>query len=694
MVSYIIRQITVFMCIKNFNRQFANVGVFLAVTISLTASVSCSDDVDDSNLYTFKGSTISSIIVGNADLSYYYTLLKKSRSGKKGSTVDHLLEARGNYTVFAPTNEAVQHFVDSVYETTGFSVDNVPDSMAQQIVFNSIIDTDMQEGYRTTDFREGALEYKTMADRFVTVSFSAGEDDGRTRIFINSFSEIVVPDEEASNGWMHIVNRVVMPYSGALPDLIAGQDNLQIFGHLLFETSWRDSMADYRDEEFEDLEKPLRYQGAVYNAVYPQHRYYGYTAFVESDSLLCEKWGITIRRENGNIVNWSEIMEKVKQACEAYYPNATNPDLKSPDNAVNQFVGYHLLRGSMAYQKLVIHYDETGYSISTPDRYGINKMQYYETMGKNNRILKIMEGEHTDGKRINRYVSKYDWDTYEEITVPRKGILISPTNGDRDIQAINGFYYVIDDVLWYDDDVPGKVLNERIRMDVLSFQPELFSNGMRALPNADYYYVPVGYLEDLTCTPETELTILMCYAQTGNRAFEQDEPFFFGQYDIIFRLPKVPNDGTYELRIAVGNGDGCGLMQVYFGTNKDNLPAHGLPLEMRYNATSPWIQYFIDTDDREENARLERNMRNHDVMKGSNCYGNYYPGAVTQGGRNDDFGLHKLRHIIYRGPVSSGMRYYVRFKNLLTNPAAHFDLDYIEWVPKSVYDGNEPEDYY
>ena len=185
----------------------------------------------------------------------------------------------------------------------------------------------------------------------------------------------------------------------------------------------------------------------------------------------------------------------------------------------------------------------------------------------------------------------------------------------------------------------------------------------------------------------------MVYAAVGNRAYEQDEPFFEGQYDVTYRMPLVPNDGTYELRIAVGNGSNCGMMQTYFGTNKNNLSAVGLPLDMRYVETTDWIQYFLDTEDRQENARLERNMRNHNVMKGSNCYGDFSYG-VTEGGRNSGFGLHKLRHIVYRGPVRANTRYYLRFKNVLNNPTAHLDIDYIEWVPKSVYDGVEPEDYY
>ncbi len=669
-------------CLVLFTLVFATLGM-----------VSCTDNVDDSNMYVFTGKSLTDYIKEDPDLSYYLRMLQHTKSGKKGSTMDHLLEARGNYTVFAPTNAAVQHYLDSVFSTPNYDVNQTPDSVAQDIVFNSIIDSEGYEAYKTTTFQEGTFDYKTMADRFATVSFGTNDSTGKVRIFIDAFSEITSADNEAENGWMHIVDRVVMPYSSTLPDLIAGQDNLLIFSHLLFATNWKDSLQAIRDEKYENLDLPEYDSSVTIRGIVPQHRYYGFTAFVEPDSVLCEKWGVEIKQENGIVTNWDEIMDKVKQICQTYYPNAKNPDLTSPDNAVNQFVAYHLVKGAMSYNKLVIHYNEVGYAYTNPSKLGIDKMQYWETMGKNHHLLKMTEGKQTDGKRLNRYVAEYDWDSYDELSVPREGILVNPNNGVRDIQALNGFYYPISDVLWYDDDVPGKVLNERIRFDVLAIQPELMTNGMRALPNSNYYHIYSGYCEGITFTDETDMTLMMVYGNSGCRAYEQDEPQFEGDYDVTFRLPHVPNEGTYELRVAVANGSARGMMQIYVGTNKNNLSAIGLPLDMRYSDTSERIGWFRDTDDKEENLRLERNMRNHDVMKGTNCYGSI-SSAGTVGGRNDVFYLHKLRHIIYRGYVNPSQTYYVRFKDVLTNPAANFDIDYMEWVPKNVYAGVNAEDYW
>ncbi len=665
----------------------------LMMVVGFVSLLSCSDNVDDSNMYVFTGKSLTDYIKEDPDLSYYYLMLQHSKSGKKGSTMDHLLEARGNYTVFAPTNAAVQHYLDSIFATKNYDINQTPDSVAQDIVFNSIIDCEGNEAYKTTTFQEGTFDYKTMADRFATVSFGTNDSTGKVRIFIDAFSEITSSDNEAENGWMHVVNRVVMPYSSTLPDLIAGQDNLLIFSHLLFATNWKDSLQAYRDEKYESLDLPEYDSSVTIRGMVPQHRYYGFTAFVEPDSVLCDRWGVEIKQENGIVTNWDEIMDKAKQYCQTYYPNAKDPDLTSPDNAVNQFIAYHLVKGAMAYNKLVIHYNEVGYAYTNPSKLGIDKMQYWETMGKYPRLLKMTEGKQTDGKRLNRYVSEYDWDTYDEITVPRPGILVSPNNGVRDIQSLNGFYYPISDVLWYDDDVPGKVLNERIRFDVLAIQPELMTNGLRALPNSNYYHIYSGYCEGITFTDETDLTLMMVYGNSGCRAYEQDEPQFEGDYDVTFRLPRVPNEGTYELRVAVANGSARGMMQIYVGTNKNNLSAIGLPLDMRYSETSETIGWFKDTDDKAENQRLERNMRNHDVMKGTNCYGSI-SSAGTVGGRNDVFYLHKLRHIIYRGHVDPSQTYYVRFKDVLTNPAANFDIDYMEWVPKNVYAGVNAEDYW
>ena len=87
----------------------------------------------------------------------------------------------------------------------------------------------------------------------------------------------------------------------------------------------------------------------------------------------------------------------------------------------------------------MIHFNEQGFAHKVPSTLGINAWEYYETYGPGRRMLKIMEGNRTEGKRINRYVSEYDMSNYYEKTVPRKGILIMESNGGREYNALNGY---------------------------------------------------------------------------------------------------------------------------------------------------------------------------------------------------------------------------------------------------------------
>ena len=157
----------------------------------LFAFTGCSDSVDESNLYVFKGEMVSSFLTNNSDrFSDYISLAKRTKLSKKTkSTVMELLATRGNYTVFAPTNEAVQVFVDSIMDQKNFPIDQVSDSIAEMVVKNSIIDTDQNKAYEQSDFNEGALPYQNLNDRYVTVSYDT--INGKAVVVINSESRIV-----------------------------------------------------------------------------------------------------------------------------------------------------------------------------------------------------------------------------------------------------------------------------------------------------------------------------------------------------------------------------------------------------------------------------------------------------------------------------------------------------------------------
>lgn len=665
--------------------------VLLVAAVSALGLSSCSDRVDDSNLFVFTGESATDFIKGQPELSKYYTLLTKARSGMgKGSTMDHMLESRGNYTCFVPVNNAVQNFVDSVYNQKDYDINAVSDSMAQVIVFNSIIDNGDVNAYKSTDFQEGVLQLKTMADRYISISYEATDTGAVTRI--NTFSRIISSDNEVENGEIHIVDKVVMPAATSLPGLLGLQDNTRIFAHLLDVTTWADSMTKYRDDAYELEDHPQNYKHVWYGERLnePEHHNYGYTAFVEPDSLLEARWGIKLNVVDGKVTNWDEIMPVIYDKVKEYYPEATSNDPTSEDNALNQFVGYHLIDASLAYNNIVITKAQLGYSYNRPEQLGIDKFEYYETMGKDHRIIKFTLGRQTEGIRINRYVSEYDDDTYEELQVPIKGTLVESNNGNRDNQALNGFYHIIDDILVYSDDVPYKVLNERMRWDTQTMQHELITNGLRQQPQNIYNMLPAGYCRKLKFSNQTLLISINNY-NINWLNYEADDIVLEGYYDITWQLPPVPYEGTYELRLGYCNDSGRGMLQFYFGSDPNNLAAVGLPIDARIEPGSSVIGWIKDDpDDAEANRENDKNMRNHTFMKCPNCFG-FNSTNVTEGGRNSGPGGAKLRHIITTANVKPGVTYYMRMKSLLNGPA-NFGPDFIEWVPKSVYNGEKLED--
>lgn len=674
----------------------------VAMVIAFVGFYGCQDKVNESDLYTFTGQTITNYLETSdnfTDFAYICGRVKLSR--KSDSYVSQLLAARGNYTVFAPTNEAVRAYLDSLYITTNYDITQIPDSTAEYIVRNAIIDNGNDEAYLTTDFQTGALDKTNMNDRYITISYDNDSVTGAAQTYINENSLLVTPDVEVENGVVQGVNKVLELSNAYLPDLIETTPNLKVFSYLLKQTGWANKLTKYRDEDYEQnhAEMGVDIGGKAYP--YPEHRYFGYTAFVETDSVFEAKWGIPQPIvENGILQNGPEILAVIAQKAKETYTDATSDDLTSEQNAVNQFVSYHLLPERLTLDKLVVHHCEMGYAYSNPSNLSIDCFEYYETMcTAHRRLVKLTEGKQTDGKRINRHC-KYKTDVsagdfYEEYDVDRPGIRIMESNDGYNSNALNGFYYAIDDILLYDKDVPNVVLNERLRWDVSSLLPELMTNGYRLIHTNQSLPMPAGYFSTMTTSESCKYWYMPYYSSTIDN-YQGDEHNVRGQYDMTLRLPPVPYYGTYEIRIAAPTNTSFGMAQLYLGTNPNNLQPIGLPLDLRQNYSKPNIGWEQDTDDWDHNRENDKVMRNHGYMKPP-----YHDGIKNSGGtvvtesmRNTTryAGNLRLRKIVYQGTLSPDDVWYIRVKSVMENTDLSFLWDYIEYAPKWIYSSPEPED--
>jgi hypothetical protein len=274
------------------------------------------------------------------------------------------------------------------------------------------------------------------------------EEEGKTILMVNTDSRIVKKDVEVENGYIHGVDKVLSPSRATVADLILITPNTQMFGYLLQKTGWDKKLQSYKDESYYDWELDgVKIAGITTNTRfngnwegrYPEHRYFGYTVFVEPDSVF-EKYGLLV--EDGIDEKDIEVLyDWLKE--NALYDNNTSyeNDYESEDNALNQFIAYHILPQRLTFDRLVIFSNEKGYNNLSPNvnnKHITNVWEYYETMGKHRRSVKVTGIK--SGKRLNRH-SVYNLTSYIEtssqITVP--GLEISSKNGEY---ANNGVSYI------------------------------------------------------------------------------------------------------------------------------------------------------------------------------------------------------------------------------------------------------------
>jgi uncharacterized surface protein with fasciclin (FAS1) repeats len=667
--------------------------LWIPVAVLSLTFTGCKENIDDSDLYTFTGEMMIDHFDNNPEtFSEFATLLRRvTPTVKSESSLAELLSARGHYTCFAPTNEAVTQYIDSIYGEGVYTAATVPDSCAEDITKNCIIDNGDNSAYLSTDFpntETGSFSRPNMNDRYLTISVVTG--DGAADIMVNAASKILQKDIEVENGVIHSVDKVLSLSNSSVADLIKDERyNMTLFSDALQLTGWNEKLLDIMDEDYE-YDHPEQIHG-LDNSMWdcPEHRRFGYTMFVETNDVF-------------NVLGIYSVEDLAKKAKE-WYPDATDEDYKSEDNALNQFVSYHLLPMSIKVDKLVIHYNEGAYDAAHPTTASLtyNVWEYYETMGKQRRLMKITEGPRTTDTstgsrlRINRY-STYN-ETYKNrlvenvISDENAGVVIDKNNN---INALNGWVYPITSVLLYSTDyVAQKVLNERMRYDICALLPEMITNGYRRpMESTAYTAFPPGYFSTMTWSSESEITYLPGYLSDSNSSwlnFQGDEFNITGQFDFTLKLPPVPYAGTYEVRYGCNVNGNRGMAQIYFGEDKDNLPAYGIPIDLRVggqtnyasNSTS-FIGWELDADlgnDEELIEASDKSMRNLGYMKGAKYFN---PGRGTFTARQAP---NCLRYIVYTGYMEPEKTYYIRFKTVLDASQKQFVIDNFEIVPKSVY---------
>ncbi len=710
------------MSTKSNLRRWAQ-GAALVLLAGMAAGLSsCKDEVDESNLVTKTEATVWDYLDSVAIYSDYAALLEEVHTGDgkeaNSSSLASFVSGYGNFTVFAPDNDAMAAY--ALERTGGASSDWHQLSQEDKlfIAYNSILDHGDDEAYAWADFpTTGTFALGTLDKRLLTVELT--EDN---EFIIEGTATVVNPDIKLKNGYIHGVDHVIAPSRSTVADLIGAADNLKIFSLILGRTGWTDSLSvPYEDPNFstDGYPESAVYQSGQDASALVEERYNAFTVFVEPDSLLTLPeseggWAIDLQLdEAGDVANPDEVLAQMEQRAAQTYGSTNLGQYTDPQNPLNRFVAYHLLDGAMAYNKLVMHMNEFGYDPGTNSfdpqltRLSVDVWDYYTTMGQTRCLLKVTQnGDLEDGvypiylNTAREYNDGRDGD-YKVVSITRRGQKISPTNGTHGINsAVNGFYYPIDGILLYDDEVKNTALRGRLRFDLATLTPELWSTNLRGRSRS---YFTNEYFKNIINVAEDSKIFYLKNPWTTSTWYDYqgDEWMLQGIFDATFRLPPVPVAGTYELRMGISTNDLRGMAQIYFGENPDNLPPTGLPIDLRVNPTGfagftnykethpeiyAVIPWELDTDDEDQNRTIEKNLRNAGYLKGPQ----YYDGCGTSIPARGNYGC--LRRIITAQYMEPGKTYYVRYKTALEATDGQFFMDYFELCPSYVYNGAEPED--
>ena len=503
------------MNIKNNIRVALVALAALLVTGPLT---SCSDEPDTENFYTFTGEMMSDYL-SNPDRPY--GMFKEIV--ERANLMD-LLATYGQYTCFLPNDSAVSAYLQ---ERGLQNVSQLSNADCDTIARTHIV----ANMYSTFEMSQDRLPTANLLGRYLATSV----DSLTAEIVIEGLAHVYydLKDDSVENGIVQPVNMVIEKSNSYIADILRDNPTISIFYEGLTATGVREDILPVEDVEYRENYKNNKYPKYYYRSHTwsevgwaPATKKYGFTAFVEPDSIYMakfEEYGISTA--NGTLRALYDL------ACKIYdpvYPDDVNAEghkfenLTDSVNPLRRFIQYHIMTryvpGTSDLTALVCKETKEAFGFDTKI---INPIDWYQTLLPHTMLkveqLTMNKDENgndcrgTDAKYVNRHFINR---RYAAPEYNFRGALVDNTvEKTPNHDALNGHYFYVDDLVVFSYDVQNKVQNQRIRMDFSTVWPEVMTNDMRlkgnytvddpnSVPddsnepkNGKNYYFPEGYLD-------------------------------------------------------------------------------------------------------------------------------------------------------------------------------------------------------
>ena len=187
-------------------------GMLLAAPFSFT---SCKEDISE-DAYAIKSmQTMMDCINATDTLTEIKALFDEVRLGRSSnaSVLSSVLSARGNYTVFAPSNKAVKLHLQKVTGKEDATLADLTQEQKELIALNCIIDNGSNNAYEIADFPNdgGTFSISNLKDRRL-----ACEQNNQNDYVINGNAVVTQSNVEVSNGMLHVVDHVIAPSTNSV----------------------------------------------------------------------------------------------------------------------------------------------------------------------------------------------------------------------------------------------------------------------------------------------------------------------------------------------------------------------------------------------------------------------------------------------------------------------------------------------
>ncbi len=714
------------------NKIISNLTTKIAGALCILSGLvftSCSMEPDD--VQPVKGFTIEDYIVGAEDLSSFHYILQ--RSG-----YDRVMASYGNYTCFAPTNEAVDKYLQELWNDedakilhngmTAPTLEGLSDSLCKDISEFHLLGIEMDEAKLVV--AEGkSSTITTMLGRSILLSQAeTGEP------VLNDSAMVVYTttnEEKPNNGIVHKLNRVIPRSNRTVLNEMkkVWGDDYSIFIEAL-ELAGFDEVLEISKKDkdkFEDAVTLGSDEGGFYYMKDVTECKIGYTVFAESDKVLksqgIESLPDLIAHANAVYGNsavsggWYDYFRE--KGVKVTTPTSLEDEsvYKDSCNALNMWLSYHIIKAAISPNLLT-----SDVSVWNQNGYKGDSYEYYETMLPKT-LMKLWYVKSDSKYYINRYVLNNTLtDGLETLgsaamhTVVKNGLVVNTANV---LQPSNGYVYPIDGTaesggpqsLEYKEYVPKNVLNERMRMDCFSFLYETMNNGIRGMyrdeientignGNGVRVRFPNDYFDNIKVYNGRNTTIDMTTrvkrTETGTSwcNYQGDGLQGRSEYDLAIKLPPVPA-GTYELRIDVTlGGPYFGMTQYYLGRSSDvgKMVAVDLPIDLRMDKSDPRIGFtslldgsnYAEEWEEDKGLEVDKVMRTHGWMRGPLSIVMNSTPSMT---RVQRFNGYCVRRIIVKQYFEQG-DYWLRMKAVLRGNHK-YQIDYVEFCPVTVADSEQ-----